>query len=101
MHKHCSLELCVCLFPLLELMGRLLLLLLQNIFRLLQYFFLSARLLSVKLSENAVFDADAVFESYFCTGASDEVILLDANADGKADILCNHGRSRIEILHSK
>ncbi|XP_076824777.1 uncharacterized protein LOC143470493 isoform X2 [Clavelina lepadiformis] len=59
------------------------------------------KLLSVKLSENAVFDADAVFESYFCTGASDEVILLDANADGKADILCNHGRSRIEILHSK
>ncbi|XP_076825548.1 uncharacterized protein LOC143471085 isoform X1 [Clavelina lepadiformis] len=59
------------------------------------------RLLSVKLSKNAVFDADAVFESYFCTGASDEVILLDANADGKADILCNHGRSRIEILHSK
>ncbi|CAK8679066.1 unnamed protein product [Clavelina lepadiformis] len=38
-------------------------------------------LLSVKLSENAVFDADAVFESHFCTGASDEVILLDANAD--------------------
>ncbi|XP_076825492.1 uncharacterized protein LOC143471045 isoform X2 [Clavelina lepadiformis] len=59
------------------------------------------KLLSVKLSENANFDADAVFESYFCTGASDEVILLDANADGKADILCNHGRSRIEILHSK
>ncbi|XP_076824439.1 uncharacterized protein LOC143470290 isoform X1 [Clavelina lepadiformis] len=59
------------------------------------------KLLSVKLSENAVFDADAVFESHFCTGASDEVILLDANADGKADILCNHGRSRIEILRTK
>ncbi|XP_076824442.1 uncharacterized protein LOC143470291 [Clavelina lepadiformis] len=59
------------------------------------------RLLSVKLSENAVFNADAVFESHFCTGASDEVILLDANADGKADILCNHGRSRIEILRTK
>ncbi|CAK8679644.1 unnamed protein product [Clavelina lepadiformis] len=59
------------------------------------------RLLSIRLSHNGRFDADAVYQSYFCTGPSDEVILLDANADGKADILCNHGRSRLEILSTK